>query len=96
MAKLRRLGNLERAVMDYLWDAEGPQTVREVHKALCSRRAMAYTTVMTVLHRLAGKNLVAEMREERAFRYVPIHGRTELVAHLMVDALDQVADRDCR
>lgn len=46
---------------------------------------------MTVLHRLAGKEMVAEIRDERAFRYAPTHGRDELVARLMVDALDQVA-----
>ncbi|OPX13049.1 BlaI/MecI/CopY family transcriptional regulator [Mycobacterium sp. AT1] len=93
MAKLRRLGDLERAVMDHLWDTGGPQTVREVREALCSRREMAYTTIMTVLHRLAGKNLVREIRDDRAFRYAPVHGRDELVARLMVDALNQVADR---
>lgn len=27
MAKLMRLGNLERAVMDHLWARGGPQTV---------------------------------------------------------------------
>ncbi len=96
MAKLRRLGDLERAVMDHLWDTDEPQTVREVREALCSRREMAYTTIMTVLHRLARKSLVDQIREDRAFRYAPTHGRDELVARLMVDALDQVADRDGR
>lgn len=96
MAKLRRLGDLERAVMDHLWDTDQPQTVREVREALCTRRQMAHTTVMTVLHRLAGKSLVDEIRSDRAFRYAPTHGRDELVARLMVDALDQVADRDGR
>ena len=43
MAKLRRLGELERAVMDHLWDTDGTPTVREVREALCSRRDMAYT-----------------------------------------------------
>ena len=96
MAKLTRLGELERAVMDHLWDTDEPQTVREVREALCSRREMAYTTIMTVLHRLARKSLVDQIREDRAFRYAPSHGRDELVARLMVDALDQVADRDGR
>jgi predicted transcriptional regulator len=96
MAKLKRLGTLERAVMDHLWEAEGPQTVRQVHDGLCAERDLAYTTVMTVLHRLSGKALVVQMRGDRAYRYAPTHGRDELVASLMVDALDQVADRDAR
>ncbi|MEV4632317.1 BlaI/MecI/CopY family transcriptional regulator [Rhodococcus coprophilus] len=83
------LGELERAVMDHLWSATEPQTVRQVHEALATRRNLAYTTVMTVLQRLAKKNLVVQQRDDRAHRYVPVHGRDELVASLMVDALDQ-------
>ncbi len=47
------LGELERAVMDHLWSTSEPQTVRQVHEALAERRELAYTTVMTVLQRLA-------------------------------------------
>lgn len=89
MAKLTRLGDLERAVMDHLWSRTEPQTVRQVHEALSARRDLAYTTVMTVLQRLAKKNLVLQIRDDRAHRYAPVHGRDELVAGLMVDALAQ-------
>jgi predicted transcriptional regulator len=51
---------------------------------------------MTVLQRLAKKNLVVQHRDDRAHRYAPTHGRDELVAGLMVDALDQVADSGSR
>jgi predicted transcriptional regulator len=91
MARVNRLGDLERAVMDHLWDTGGPQTVRQVHDALCTRRELAYTTVMTVLQRLARKGLVAQIRDDRAHRYAPMNGRDELVAGLMVDALDEAA-----
>lgn len=96
MAKLTRLGDLEHEVMDQLWSAREPQTVRQVHEALAARRDLAYTTVMTVLHRLAKKNLVIQHRDDRAHRYAPTYGRDELVAGLMVDALDQVADSGSR
>lgn len=92
MAKVNRLGDLERAVMDHLWDTGEPQTVRQVHDALRMQRELAYTTVMTVLQRLARKGLVAQIRDDRAHQYTPVHGRDELVAGLMVDALDQAAD----
>lgn len=92
MAKVNRLGDLERAVMDHLWDTGDPQTVRQVHDALRVQRELAYTTVMTVLQRLARKGLVAQIRDDRAHQYTPVHGRDELVAGLMVDALDQAAD----
>jgi predicted transcriptional regulator len=96
MAKPARLGDLERAVMDHLWSTPQPQTVRQVHEALSERRDLAYTTVMTVLQRLAKKNLVSQIRDDRAHRYAPVHGRDELVAGLMVDALDQAADSGSR
>jgi len=89
MARLTGLGDLERAVMDHLWGTDQAQTVRQVHQALCTNRDLAYTTVMTVLQRLARKNLVAQIRDDRAHRYTPTHGRDELVAGLMVDALSQ-------
>ena len=96
MAKLTRLGDLERSVMDHLWSAPEPQTVRQVHEALAADRDLAYTTIMTVLQRLAKKNLVVQHRDDRAHRYAPTHGRDELVAGLMVDALDQAADSGSR
>ena len=96
MAKLTRLGELERAVMDHLWSYGEPQTVRQVHEALSAQRDLAYTTIMTVLQRLAKKNLVVQHRDDRAHRYAPTHGRDELVAGLMVDALDQVSDSGSR
>jgi hypothetical protein len=92
MAQLNRLGELERAVMDHLWDTGEAQTVRQVHQALSTRRELAYTTVMTVLQRLARKNLVVQIRHDRAHQYAPTNGRDELVAGLLVDALDQAAD----
>jgi len=82
--------------MDHLWSVPHPQTVRQVHEALSEQRDLAYTTVMTVLQRLAKKNLVSQIRDDRAHQYAPVHGRDELVAGLMVDALDQVADTGSR
>jgi predicted transcriptional regulator len=96
MARLQRLGNLERSVMDHLWDSGEPQTVRQVHNAVCTRRRLAYTTVMTVLRRLAAKDLVSQIRDDRAFQYAPLGTRDELIAALMVDVLNEVADRGDR
>jgi len=96
MAKVARLGELEQAVMECLWSAPEPQTVRQVHESLAEHRDLAYTTVMTVLQRLAKKHLVVQHRDDRAHRYAPMHGRDELVAGLMVDALDQASDTGSR
>ncbi|QZY46976.1 BlaI/MecI/CopY family transcriptional regulator [Mycolicibacterium austroafricanum] len=94
MTTLRQLGTLERSVMDHLWAVDSPQTVRQVHHSLCAQRTLAYTTVTTVLRRLAGKNIVLQMRDGRTHRYVAARSRDELVATLMIDALAQVDHGD--
>ena len=96
MGAARPLGNLQRAVMDQLWDSGAPQTVRQVHQALSGQRDLAYNTVMTVLQRLYRKRLVVQIRDDRAYQYVAYRGREELVAELMVDALDQATGRGDR
>jgi predicted transcriptional regulator len=77
--------------MDVLWDrgAGAPEgvTVREVAEAL-RKRELAYTTVMTVLDRLAGKGMVDRERTGRAWSYRPAATREAHIAQLMLDALD--------
>ena len=93
MAKLTRLGDLERAVMDHLWSASQPQTVRQVHEALSIRRDLAYTTVMTVMENLHRKGWLRREREGRAWRYEPTSSRSAYTAALMNDALGTSTDR---
>ncbi|MDQ7910042.1 BlaI/MecI/CopY family transcriptional regulator [Phytohabitans sp. ZYX-F-186] len=90
---MMRLGELERAVMDVLWDRGTPLTVREVAEALRNRE-LAYTTVMTVLDRLAGKEMVERERAGRAWSYRPAASREAYIAQLMLDALDLSSSRD--
>ena len=63
------LGPLEDAVMRIVW-ARDQATVRDVHEELGRRRmALAYTTVMTVMVRLATKGLLSRRRVGRSFLY---------------------------
>jgi predicted transcriptional regulator len=84
------LGELERAVMAQLWAAPGSLTVREVHDRL--ERELAYTTVMTVLGRLAKKGVVRQERDGKAYRYAAASTREQLAASLMLDALGDVGE----
>lgn len=83
--------------MDVLWDSvpgtSDGITVREVADALDGRE-LAYTTVMTVLDRLAGKGMVQREREGRAWRYRAAASREAYIAQLMLDALDLGGSRD--
>ncbi len=67
------LGPLEAEVMRVLWDAGEALTVREVLGAVNRGRSpeLAYTTVMTVLNRLADKDAVSRTPRGRSFAYAP-------------------------
>lgn len=76
------LGPLEAEVMAVLWQADGPVSVREVAERLNARRAaaLAYTTVMTVLSRLAGKGILIREQQGRGFVYTPAVADTAEIA----------------
>jgi predicted transcriptional regulator len=88
-----KLGELERAVMEVLWDRAQPMVVRDVARAL-SERGLADTTIMTVLHRLAKKGFVQRHRAGRAWCYQPTASRGSYIAQLMLDALSLTGDRE--
>lgn len=84
---MRRLGELERRVMDVLWDSESkPLTGREVADQLPDR---AYTTVLTILERLRRKNLVERTADGRTHRFAATDTREAYRAELMLDALGE-------
>ncbi|QFG67482.1 BlaI/MecI/CopY family transcriptional regulator [Ornithinimicrobium pratense] len=90
------LGDLERAVMDALWSHGPDLSVRDVMDQLLAagNKELAYTTVMTVLDRLAKKGLTDRTRDGRAWRYTAAASREELAATALRSAFDTVqADR---
>lgn len=95
-----RLGDLEWVVMEHLWKCcaihpEG-STVRQVLECFAGEREIAYTTVMTVLDRLAKKGLVARVRDGRAWRYTPVGSREALTAQTMRRTLEGMSVTDRR
>jgi predicted transcriptional regulator len=83
--------------METLWDAgDRWLTVREVHDRLAEQRDIAYTTVMTVLDRMAHKDLVEREREGRAWRYRPAQSRGAMTAEVMRQALGEFAETNKR
>jgi predicted transcriptional regulator len=76
------LGPLEAEAMAVLWQADAPLSVREVVNRLNAGRAapLAYTTVMTVLSRLAGKGILVREQQGRGFVYTPAVADTAEIA----------------
>jgi predicted transcriptional regulator len=80
---LRQFGELEAVVMDAVWSADGPLTVRNVHDDLKSARQIAYTTVMSTMDNLYRKGWLRREKVGLAYHYRPIMSREEHSAKLM-------------
>ncbi len=81
------LAPLELDCMNTLWPM-GEGTVREIRDRLAERRPRAYTTIMTIMDRLARKGVVERRKSGRAYIYVPNLTAQEARAH----ALSQVVE----
>ena len=79
----RLLPALELEVMKVLWQF-GTATVGQVQIELRRRRPFAYTTIMTVLDRLAKKGAVSRMKQGRGYLYTPVLSR-DAALHLAVE-----------
>ncbi len=90
---MRPLGQLEATVMERLWASERSVAVRGVLVDLQKERAIAYTTVMTVLDNLHRKGMVTREKAGRAYRYRPAYTREEHTAALMEQVLAGSGDR---
>jgi len=83
------LHDLEAAVMDVLWDESGSEvSVRDVVRALRPSRALAYTTVMTTMDRLAKRELLVRRKEGRAWLYRAAMERPSFLALVARQTLD--------
>ena len=92
------LGDLERSVMELLWDSVAPLTANDLRDRLADSsddgKELAVTTVLTVLARLEKKSLVSRERNTRPHRYQPVTSREEHTVELMNEALGTVMDRE--
>jgi predicted transcriptional regulator len=86
------LSDSEREVLRVLWD-RGPGTVREIKDTLTGRgRRWAYTTVATLLQRLAAKQYVASDPSTVPHVYRAAVSRDELLERRLRDAADELCD----
>ena len=86
--RLIDLAPLELDCMNTLWPA-GQATVREIRDLLAPRRPRAYTTIMTIMDRLARKGVVERVKTGRAYVYRPLmtadEARTQAVSQILAN-----------
>lgn len=85
----RFLGDLEADIMELLWK-EPPSSVHDIHNQICSSRPLAYTTVMTVMGRLAEKGLLDKDKDGKQFIYSPAVTRRELSGSFISSVLSNL------
>ncbi len=90
-AERRGRGDLKQQVLSVLLATDTPMTPGQVRDAIDAD--LAYTTVMTVLNRLAEQGLVARRRAGRAFAYNAVVDRAEVTARQMQRLLATGDDR---
>ncbi len=75
--KQKVLGSLEQKIITVLWQVNGSLKPCEVQEKLSDK--YAYTTVMTVLSRMAEKGLLKRSLDGHVYRYTPSISRKEFV-----------------
>jgi BlaI family transcriptional regulator, penicillinase repressor len=86
----KNLGEVEQAVMDYIWN-HGPCTAETCREALAASRPMKDSTIRTVLRRLEEKGYLTHEVQGRTFIYKASDARQNVA----VRAVKGIIDRFC-
>jgi BlaI family penicillinase repressor len=89
-ARLKNLGEVEQAVMDYIW-SHGPSTSEACREGLASSRPMKDSTIRTMLRRLEEKGYLTHDVVGWTFVYQPSDKRRNVA----VRAVKNIIDRFC-
>ncbi len=89
--EINRLGDLEADVMSVAWE-KGRASVQDVQDALAPGRSLAYTTVMTVMSRLAEKGVLEREKEGRAYYYRPAASQEKIAGSLLRSMVNRLYD----
>ena len=87
---LDNLGNLELAVLQYVWQ-EGPSDVKTVYEALGPERDISHNTVQSALKRLYEKELLRRRKEGHAYVYAQRLDRSEVTERRVAEVVDELA-----
>ena len=74
------LGKLEKDVMERIWANNEPVTVRILYENINKERKIAYTTVMTIVGRLAEKGLLKKRLLGQAYLYKAVYTKDKFLS----------------
>jgi predicted transcriptional regulator len=83
--RARQQGELEKLILDVLWDAKNPLTSHEILEVANKNSDLALTTILTVLSRLEDTGLILRQAGEgRAFLFTASQSREQHTADMML------------
>ncbi|MCL4417113.1 MAG: BlaI/MecI/CopY family transcriptional regulator [Patescibacteria group bacterium] len=74
------LGELESKIMEIIWSQKKAVSVKDVTEILEKRRRIAYTTVMTIMVRLANKGILVRYLSGQSYLYKPKGTKDQFMA----------------
>jgi predicted transcriptional regulator len=80
---------VELEIMNVLWEG-GPATVQDVQRRLEGRRAVAYTSVQTMLNILVRKGKATRTLVDRSYRYRAAISRQKALGRSMRDIVERM------
>lgn len=83
------LGDLEIDVMAVVWQLK-KATVKDVFEELYPKRRLAYTTIMTVMNRLAVKGFLSQNKTQIPYIYEPLVDQREMANSMVRDIIERI------
>ncbi|PCI34438.1 MAG: hypothetical protein COB54_01225 [Alphaproteobacteria bacterium] len=86
-----RLGQLELAVLNYLWSHEACDA-KSLHLVIGAERGISVNTIQSTLERLFKKDLLSRTKVSHAYRYKAEVDRTQLLTRRIDDLTSEIAE----
>lgn len=91
MIKRKSLGPLEHQIMDIVWKQK-KSTVYSVVEDLCQEKKLAYTTVMTVMSRLAKKGVLTRKKKGKTYYYQPSETKDQFIHQVVKNTISKMVN----
>lgn len=92
MEAKKSLGPLEHKVMSIVWKQK-EATVYSVIQGLGTEKKLAYTTVMTVMSRLAKQGILSRHKRGKTFVYRPRESKEMFIQSLVRNTINRFIER---
>ena len=87
------LGELEKQVLEYLWENQTADA-KQVYSHFEKSRGGTLNTIQSTLERLVKKNILNRVKNGHAYQYYPKVARQELIALLIKDVTHDFVKTD--